>query len=155
MSTRRLIAVAIVLLTAGGLGIQTEAQKSHDSSRKAEVRRVLDAQVTAWNRGDIDGFMAGYADSPETTFVSGDRVTRGWRTVLDHYKQSYDSKDKMGVLSFSDLDIALLDANTAIVDGHWKLTRGGDMPHGRFTLVLRRLKTGWRIVHDHTTSLTS
>jgi ketosteroid isomerase-like protein len=120
-----------------------------------EIHSVLDAQVAAWNRGDISGFMAGYANSKDTTFVSGDTVTHGWQTVLDRYKKNYDSRDKMGTLEFSDLEITMLDKATAVADGRWKLTRGGDTPHGRFTLVLRHSKDGWRIVHDHTTSLSS
>jgi len=149
------IVIIAVLITLGGYGNRTQAQKLEDSSQVTEIHSVLDAQVAAWNRGDIEGFMAGYANSPDTTFVSGDTVTHGWQTVLDRYKKNYNSRDKMGSLEFSDLEITMLDKTTAVADGRWKLTRGGDTPHGRFTLVLRRSKGGWRIVHDHTTSLTS
>ena len=70
----------------------------------AAIRAVLDDQAAAWNRGDIDGFMTGYAPSPTTTFVSGDEVTRGWQTVRDRYAKKYDSREKMGTLTFSDLN---------------------------------------------------
>ncbi|MEA2173313.1 MAG: hypothetical protein QOD00_905, partial [Blastocatellia bacterium] len=64
-----------------------------DEKIAVAVRAVLDAQVAAWNRGDIDGFMDGYARSTETVFVSGDKVTRGWQTVLDRYKKGYDTRE--------------------------------------------------------------
>jgi ketosteroid isomerase-like protein len=115
-----------------------------------EVRAVLDAQVAAWNRGDIEGFMSGYAQSPDTTFVSSDTLTRGWQTVLDRYKKGYDSREKMGVLTFSDLEITPVGKDTAIVLGRWQLKRAADTPHGRFTLIFRRTRAGWRIIHDHT-----
>src|SRR5262245_60351541 len=70
-----------------------------------EIRVILEAQETAWNRGEIDGFMAGYASSPETTFVSGDEVTRGWETVRARYAKKYDTPAKMGRLTFSGLTI--------------------------------------------------
>ena len=57
---------------------------------------MIDHQAAAWNRGDIDAFMDGYARSPETTFVSGDEVTHGWQTVHDRYAKKYDSREKMG-----------------------------------------------------------
>jgi ketosteroid isomerase-like protein len=121
-----------------------------DEKIAVAVRAVLDAQVAAWNRGDIDGFMDGYARSTETVFVSGDKVTRGWQTVLDRYKKGYDTREKMGQLTFSELQITPLSKTSAVALGRWQLTRAKDTPHGRFTLILRRTNAGWRIVHDHT-----
>ncbi len=114
------------------------------------IRAVLDAQVAAWNRGDIDGFMEGYSHSPKTAFVSGDEVTRGWQTVRDRYARKYDSRDKMGTLTFSDVEITRLGDDAAIALGSWSLQRKDDQPHGKFTLLFRRLPEGWRIVLDHT-----
>jgi ketosteroid isomerase-like protein len=116
----------------------------------AEIRAVMNAQVAAWNRGDIDGFMAGYARSDKTEFVSGDKVTRGWQTVRDRYRKKYDSREKMGRLTFSEIQITPLAADAAIVLGRWRLVRQKDNPHGLFTLLFRRTPAGWRIVHDHT-----
>ena len=123
-----------------------------DAKTIAEVRAVLDAQRDAWNRGDVEGYMDGYARSGETIFVSGDNVTRGWQTVLDRYKKNYDTREKMGALTFSDLEITPIGNDAAIVLGRWHLQRAKDEPHGRFTLILRRTKQGWKIVHDHTSS---
>jgi uncharacterized protein (TIGR02246 family) len=116
----------------------------------AEIRAVMLAQVTAWNRGDIDGFMNGYARSGTTEFISGDKLTRGWQTVRDRYKKKYDSREKMGTLTFSEMKIRQLSGDAALVIGRWRLVRPGDKPHGRFTLLFRRTSDGWRIVHDHT-----
>lgn len=114
----------------------------------AAIRAVLDEQTAAWNRGDIDDYMAGYASSDETMFVGTD-VTRGWTKVRDRYKAKYDSRAKMGTLAFSDLDLRPLGGDDVVVTGAWKLTREGDTPHGRFTLIFHRRPEGWRIVYDH------
>lgn len=127
------------------------AAAQRGDSHAAAVRTVLEAQAAAWNRGDIDGYMDGYAREEVTTFISGDSVTRGWKTVLDRYKRSYDTREKMGTLAFSDLDVKPL-GEFYIVTGRWQLTRAGDMPRGRFTLLLKRTPAGWRIFHDHTSS---
>ncbi len=118
----------------------------------ADVEAVLEAQRDAWNRGDVEGYMDGYARSADITFVSGDSITRGWQTVHDRYRNNYGTREKMGTLTFSDLETTVLSPNAVMLLGRWHLQRANDQPHGRFTLILRRLKQGWRIVHDHTSS---
>ncbi len=115
-----------------------------------QIRKVMDDQAVAWNRGDIDGFMTGYWRSEKLAFISGDSVTRGWQSTLDRYKRTYDSRAKMGTLAFSDLEITILGKDSAVVLGSWALQREGDKPHGKFTLIFRKFKDGWRIVMDHT-----
>jgi len=128
--------------------ITTAALLRADES--AAIRSVLEAQAAAWNRGQIDGFMAGYARAPATTFVSGNEVTRGWQTVRDRYAKKYNSREKMGRLTFSRLTITPLCDDAAMVLGSWSLQRKGDRPQGKFTLLFRKLPEGWRIVLDHT-----
>lgn len=132
--------------------VQAQAKSKRDTVTIAAVHAVLDAQRDAWNRGDIDGYMDGYARSAEITFVSGDTITSGWQTVHDRYKKNYASREKMGTLTFSDLETRILSHDAAVTIGRWHLQRANDQPHGRFTLVFRRTREGWRIVHDHTSS---
>ena len=136
-------------LSGGALSAATEIHQRR-SKDDAEIRAVMSAQAAAWNRGDIDGFMTGYARSDATEFISGDKLTRGWQTVRDRYKKKYDSREKMGTLTFSELQITRLSGDAALVIGRWRLVRKGDKPHGRFTLLFRRTPAGWRIAHDHT-----
>jgi ketosteroid isomerase-like protein len=120
----------------------------------AEVRAVLEAQQAAWNRGDIQGFMDGYDRADTTTFVSGDEVTLGWKTVLERYKQRYPSRERMGTLTFSELTIKPISPGYALADGRFQLKRANDSPSGRFTLIFRLVNSNWRIIHDTTTSAT-
>jgi len=152
-----IIALGLTLAPFFNIGAkQTNQSQSKPNGRDAKiiaaVRAVLDQQVAAWNRGDIEGFMDGYWRSPETVFVSGDTVTHGWQTVLDRYKKGYDTREKMGTLTFSDLEIKVIGKDTAVALGRWQLARAQDTPHGRFTLIFRRTAQGWRIIHDHTSS---
>lgn len=132
--------------------VRAQSKSKLDTVTITAVRAVLDAQVRAWNRGDIAGFMDGYARSPDITFVSGDDFTRGWQTVHDRYQKNYDSLDKMGTLTFSDLETTVLSKDAVVTIGRWHLQRADSQPHGRFTLIFHRTRQGWRIVHDHTSS---
>lgn len=120
------------------------------SKAKTDIVAVMDAQAAAWNRGDVDDFMRGYWNSSELVFVSGDGVTRGWQPTLDRYKKNYSSREKMGTLKFSDLEIDVLSKTSAVVLGSWALTRANDNPHGKFTLIFKKFGDGWKIIHDHT-----
>jgi len=132
--------------------VESTSVQAQNETAVTEIQNVLHAQQDAWNRGDIDAFMNGYWRSEKTVFVSGDEVTRGWQKVLDRYKQKYSDRAKMGTLTFSDLEITPLSNDSAVTLGAWKLKRASDEPHGRFTLIFRRLPEGWRIIHDHTSA---
>jgi ketosteroid isomerase-like protein len=141
-----------LLLVLDAAVLDAAEEKSASAPVISEVRAVLGAQQEAWNRGDIDGFMNGYARAESTVFVSGDEVMRGWQTVRDRYLKKYSDRAKMGALTFSDLEIEQLGSDSAVALGRWELKRASDSPHGRFTLILRKTPDGWRIVHDHTSA---
>ena len=142
-----LLAALLILSTGGFIFAQSERQKIRIA---AEIRRVMDEQVSAWNRGDIEGFMQGYWNSNKLVFVSSDNLTYGWQPTLERYKKNYDSRAKMGVLTFSDLKVDVLSKDSATVLGNWALAREKDNPKGKFTLIFKKFKDGWKIVHDHT-----
>ena len=148
MKPRILIAiVSTLILLSVPLGARADEQ-----SIKTAIRTVLDQQVKDWNDGSIEKFMRGYAKSDSTRFASGGAIRLGWQTVFDRYKKTYGDKAAMGKLTFSDLDITVFSDDAALAFGHWKLEREKDEPSGLFTLVFRKTKEGWRIVHDHTSA---
>ena len=104
------------------------SEQQKNAGALTEIRAVLRAQQEAWNRGDIDGFMNGYARSESTTFVSEDAVRRGWENVRERYLKKYSDRAKMGVLTFYDLEIMPLGPDSAVALGRWKLKRAQDRP---------------------------
>ena len=122
------------------------------ASSEQDIRRVLDDQVAAWNRGDIPGFMEGYDKSESTTFV-GSTITKGYAEVLANYRKRYPTPEKMGTLRFSDLEIRPLGADYASVIGRFHLDRSvgaGGEASGIFTLLFHKTGKGWRVILDHT-----
>ncbi|MGA2000466.1 MAG: nuclear transport factor 2 family protein [Terriglobales bacterium] len=143
----RITLAAVLLFTSSAALGQNAAEAG-----KSDIRALLAKQVDAWNRGDLEGFMAGYWKSPEMSFISGTTETRGWEPTLERYRKKYQGEGKeMGKLDFFDLRVEMVGPEAAFVRGHWHLQmKNGQEPGGLFTLVLRKFADGWRIVHDHT-----
>jgi uncharacterized protein (TIGR02246 family) len=142
MNERALLLVFVVTLVASSWS-QTPPE--------AAIRHLLDQQTTDWNRGDVDAFMKGYEDSPDTTFV-GQTVQYGYATIRDRYRKLYTTPAAMGKLTFSHLAIRVLDANYATATGNFHLERttaGGGNADGIFSLLLKKETPGWKIILDH------
>jgi uncharacterized protein (TIGR02246 family) len=128
-----------------------ESAKPAAGSREDDVRRavaaVIERQVQAWNRGDLEGFVSVYAE--DAAFVSPTGLTRGRQAVLDRYRQRYPDKAAMGTLSLEILETRLAGTGTASVVGRWSLAYP-DKPtaSGLTLLVLHVRGDQWRIVQD-------
>lgn len=133
---------------------QNEDSQQFRDEVEEGIKHMLVSQIEAWNHGQLEGFMQGYWHSPDLTFFSGATITRGWEPTLERYRQRYKSQGKeMGQLQFQDLNIDVLSRKSAVVTGKFELTMSdGTKPHGLFTLIVKRMPWGWRIVHDHTSA---
>ena len=118
------------------------------------VSAVLAAQIDAWNRGDLDGYMAGYWKSPDLVFFSNGTETRGWQATLDRYRTRYQAAGRlMGTLDLPQLDILTLGPEAAMARGRWRLKMpDGKELNGMTSVIFRKLPEGWRIVHDHSSA---
>lgn len=118
---------------------------------RTAVTAVLDEQMAAWNRGDLAGYMAGYAKVDHLVFTSGGKVRTGWQATYDTYQTKY-GKDPstMGKLAFTITQVDAIGTDGAVVLGTWALTESQAPGSGVFTVVLERRPEGWRIIHDHT-----
>ena len=176
----RALLLAALALGCGPAFAQPTAHRCDPAdaeAARAAVRALLGAQADAWNAADLDGYMAGYAQTDSLRFASGGNVRQGWEAALAAYRAGYADADAMGHFTFaapgsrpapggppppSPIQITpLCDSpdtapRWALAFGLWHLTRAGeapeDAPHGLFTLLVERRPEGWRVVHDHTSS---
>jgi uncharacterized protein (TIGR02246 family) len=144
--------LTLVLILLGALPAWAAGQVNKED---AEIRAVMTAQADAWNRGDIEGFMHAYKDSPDTTFI-GKSIRKGYRDILERYKTGYPNQETMGTLKFWDLQVTPLGTKHAVVVGHFHLDRAakGDQTadDGVFSLVFEKTAAGWKVILDHTSS---
>lgn len=117
-----------------------------------EIAVVLDDQVAAWNRGDLDGFMGGYWKNDDLTFETANGVTKGWQAVLERYRKRYATREQMGTLRFRDLVISRTGPDAAEASGRWEVRAADGRSSGHFYLTMRQIDGAWVIVKDRTTS---
>jgi ketosteroid isomerase-like protein len=124
-------------------------------SRSAEdvaIRASLDEGVNAWNRGDLDAFATGYKNSPDILFI-GSKISRGYAAMVARYHEAYSTREKMGALSYSDVEVQPLGPGFATATGKFHLQRtaaGGGDAGGSWMLVFEKTAQGWKIVRDVT-----
>ena len=134
--------VAVWLLVAAWLLAATAP--GEDPAREATA--VLDAQIGAWNRGDVEAFCALYSE--DAVFASTTGLHRGRAEVLERYRKRYPSRADMGTLAFEKQDVRSTAELVSIV-ARWRLSYP-DKPEasGLTLVVLRRTPDGWRLVQD-------
>jgi beta-aspartyl-peptidase (threonine type) len=159
LKTKRAFWIAEFFLFASValFAISSNSSSSQISSNDfgKDVLSLMNFQADAWNRGDLEGYMAGYWKSPELKFISDGTVTQGWEATLERYRKRYKADGKeMGKLRFSDIEVIYVSENLAFVTGRWALTfsKSPDKPAGGYTLVVMNMADGWRVVVDNTTS---
>jgi len=144
--------LAVTILALGLLACAGPQAAVDNGVIEVDIRRILADQDAAWNSGDIERFMQPYWNSADLRFASGGSIERGWQPTLERYLSRYPDRAAMGVLSFTELEIEVIDADDALVFGHWALKRNFDRPSGLFTLHFKHIDNQWRIVSDHTSS---
>jgi ketosteroid isomerase-like protein len=146
---------AICILALASVSQPVTAQGGDDPKDAVQaVRAVLSRQADDWNKGDLDGFLTGYWNSPKVVFMSGGQRFDGFEAMRDRYRRRYKAEGKaMGQLEFSELDVEPLGPEAVLARGRFRLTMpDGTKPSGLFTVILRKLPDGWKIVHDHTSA---
>jgi beta-aspartyl-peptidase (threonine type) len=107
----------------------------------------------AWNRGDLDAFVGDYARDPETGFVSGGHLRRGYSWIRENYAPRFVSGARRDSLRFEEFNVRPLAPAVALVTARFILFSGGrTTASGPFTLIMERRPDGWKILHDHTSS---
>lgn len=118
-------------------------------AERAAIEAVIRAMEAAWNRGDFDGYMAGFAN-PDVVFVSRGRMQKDWRGTLDHYIRDYGGDpDRRGRLHFTDMRIEMLAADAAQLISDYTLDRPMAPQRGINTRLMRKRQGQWVIALNH------
>ena len=113
-----------------------------------DIRNVMQEQLEAWNRYDLEGFMQGYWKSDSLKFYGSSGVTYGWHNTLERYRKYYPSKEHTGTLRFVLHEITAIEQNSYYVMGEYHLERQVGNADGIFMVIFRRIEGKWLIVAD-------
>ena len=81
---------------------------SGPATDQGQILATVERMEAAWNRGDFEGYMAGFAN-PDVVFVSGGKFQDGWQATLDHYVRDYaGSAERRGKLHFYNMKVDIL-----------------------------------------------
>jgi hypothetical protein len=117
---------------------------------KTEITKVMDAQETSWNEGNMEEYMQGYWKSDSLRFLSNNRLTFGWEQQLANYKKGYPDQSTMGKLKFEIISIEKLGDEAALVIGTYNLERLEiEDAFGYYSLIWKKKNNRWLIVFDH------
>jgi uncharacterized protein (TIGR02246 family) len=145
-------ALAIALVTLSFTALAGCRHRFGEDDRRA-LAALLERQQQAWNRGDLAGYMDGYARTSALVFTSGGKIRRGWDETLAAYRKRYGGdRAGMGRLVLEPLEVQPIGGDGAVVLGRWRLTETPQAGGGVFSVVAERRSEGWRIVHDHTSA---
>jgi uncharacterized protein (TIGR02246 family) len=118
------------------------------SAAQAQVMTAMEASAAGWNAGDLDRFVAVYAD--DASFVTKDGVLRGKAAIAARYRPSFaGGANTRGRLSFEPVAFRTLGPAQQLLIARWRLTGGAKEESGLTSLVWERRAAGWRIVADH------
>jgi ketosteroid isomerase-like protein len=143
-------ALFTVMLLCLPLGARAQHAKPAAST---EIKAVMQKSAEDWNRGDLNAYVTCYKNSPDILLI-GSTVERGYDSMLQTYRTYYGTKEKMGVLSYSEFEVQSLNAKFATATGHFHLERtavGGGSADGFYLLVFEKTPQGWKIIRDDST----
>ncbi len=115
---------------------------------QAAIAAAMADSAAGWNTGDLDRFMAVYAD--DAVYVTPKGLVRGKAAIAARYRPSFaNGRNVRGALSFRMLGDRRIDATHHILFAEWVLTGGVETQAGMTTLVFERRGERWQIVADH------
>ena len=141
----------LLFLLWGIHSLTAYAQKPNPAAVKA-VTVILYEQQAAWNAGDISLFMEGYWQSDRLVFMGSLGPTFVYENVKQRYEKNYATKELMGRLQFTVIDVQQHSPTVIQMLGKFELERSGGNASGHFSLLWRKTDEGWKIVSDHTSA---
>ncbi len=144
-------AVLVVVLFVLCFSCDSNSKKQSREDELNTISFQMQEQEEAWNNGDLEAFMQPYWKSDSLRFIGKSGLNRGWKTTLENYQKSYQNKQEMGTLKFSNKSLDFVGERTIFVVGEWKLSRAdslGDLG-GMYSLIWEKKNGEWVITTDH------
>jgi ketosteroid isomerase-like protein len=152
-ASMQILALALVACRTAGQPTTVFSSPSNRAALSRQMVAQLERAAADWNRGDLAGFLSDYAPESTTTFVDGRRARHGFDFIRQNYAPRFAPGARRDSLHFEEIEVRPLSSSLALVTARFILQRGGaTTASGPFTLVMEQRPTGWKILHDHSSS---
>ena len=116
----------------------------------AEAARGVEAQVAAWNRGDLETALGAYCPEPRIAWINRSGVTRGFEEFAASMRQDFADRSLMGRYEAELLETRPVGRRSALVVLRWSITRDGRrLMGGVSTQLWERCRGRLRITLEH------
>jgi uncharacterized protein (TIGR02246 family) len=149
----RWMALVVLAVCTVPVAAQDKDQLFTATRQQLDVTKVLLAQESAWNAGDLDGYVSHYKDAPDTQAILGS-AAHGLDTIRNAFRQNFPNREVMGHLENSEVEVRALGDNFTLVTGRYQLTRskkGGGDATGTFTEIFEKTTAGWQVIFSENT----
>ena len=119
------------------------------NKNETAIFKMLQAQETAWNNGNLETFMKGYWQNDSLLFIGKNGPKYGYNTTLENYKKGYPDTARMGKFTSTILSMKKLSKEYYFVVGKWYLKRTVGDVSGHYTLLIKKINGEWVIIADH------
>ena len=144
MTAIRCVCIALVL------SIGTMAPDARAGGAVDDIRLLIGQLQEDWNAGDMQGYMAAYANSDDLRLLSSAGIYKGWQTVDSTFRAQFPDEAAMGDFFVDGLDIRVLTNDVALASGSFRHVFDSLTIEGSFSHVLRRHDDGrWLIELEH------
>ena len=148
---KRFLLLVFVSMFSAFFAQPSAAQQPSDV--RAEVQAFVHQYIEAINRADGPGLMEMYARVPEVTSADNSDITHGWDAIRNdaaslaqsHYRMTLDSVDVVPLGPGYALAVAQANYSFGTPQGALRV-------RGVLTLVLQKVGTAWKVLHDHSSS---
>ena len=125
-------------------------------SVETQIRTEVARYTAAVNSGKPSAVAALYLNDPRTSSAGDGRIYRGWQRIAELLREAYAQAGTIRMTTDS-VDVLRLgnDAALAVVRYQWVRGSTDQALAGAMTLVYTRTRRGWRVAHDHTSTLQS
>jgi len=115
-----------------------------------EVKKALEGQISAWNKGDLETAMTFYWNSPEMLWISKGGTEKGYQEVYDMFLQDFTDRSKMGNYSYEPLHIEQVSKDAVYFVFRWKIELDGKrLMGGVSSQVWKKLDGRWVVTSEH------
>jgi ketosteroid isomerase-like protein len=131
--------VALAFMAVACAGPSSEQRATPDDGNS--VATIRTSYQRAYNAGDVARVVALYA--PDATLTSADGVFKGTAAIAVWVKSGIDQGGRLEIL---EADETAVSGEVAYEAGHSRRLAKDEVHLGRYLIVMRHFKDGWRII---------